>query len=267
MLQYPNINPVALEVGKFKIHWYGLMYLVSFLGVWGLALFRRNKLKLHWSNEDISDLVFYGALGVIIGGRLGYVLIYDNVALLNNPLMLFRIWEGGMSFHGGLIGVLLTLRWFAYKKQWLYLMIMDFIAPLVPVGLAAGRLGNFINGELWGRITTVPWAMVFPRAGNAPRHPSQLYEFTLEGLVLFTILWCYTRKPHEPGRASAVFLISYGLLRIFAEQFRQPDVQMGFIGIHGLTMGQVLSLPMILFGIGLWWYSRAQSSSKIMSGE
>jgi len=254
MLQYPKFNPVALQLGQFKIHWYGLMYLVSFLSVWCLALYRRKQLQVDWSKEDIADLVFYGALGVILGGRLGYMMIYDGAALVRDPLSLFRIWEGGMSFHGGLLGVLLSLKWFAHKKQQSYLMIMDFIAPLVPIGLAAGRLGNFINGELWGRVSTVPWAMVFPHAGPEPRHPSQLYEFTLEGMLLFALLWCYARKPRQRGRVSAVFLLGYGCLRIIAELFRQPDVQLGYIGIEGFTMGQLLSIPMILLGLGLWCY-------------
>jgi phosphatidylglycerol:prolipoprotein diacylglycerol transferase len=256
MIAYPNIDPIALSMGPLKIHWYGLMYLLGFLLAWLLAHWRAKHYNLDWSSDQISDLIFYGALGVIIGGRIGYLFFYNFSELIHQPWVLFKIWEGGMSFHGGLIGVMIALWFFGRKYQKGFWEITDFTAPLVPLGLAAGRLGNFINGELWGRETDMPWGMIFPNAGPFPRHPSQLYEFGLEGIVLFIVLWCYASKPRPLGRVSALFLIGYGLCRFIVEGFRQPDQQLGYIAFDWLTMGQLLSIPMILLGISLWWFKK-----------
>lgn len=255
MLSFPSIDPVAFSLGPVKIHWYGLMYLVAFAGAWGLAYWRMKKYALPWTNEQISDLIFYAALGVILGGRIGYMLFYNTAELIQQPLSLFKIWQGGMSFHGGLLGVLLSLWLFARQTGKQFLAVGDFVAPLVPLGLAVGRIGNFINGELWGRVTDVPWAMVFPHVDNQLRHPSQLYEFALEGVLLFVVLWCYASKPRACGRVSALFLIGYALCRFSAECFRQPDVQMGYVALDWMTMGQLLSIPMLILGLGLWWWS------------
>ncbi len=259
MLNFPAIDPIALSIGPLRIHWYGLMYVLAFSMAWLLARWRVHHYHLNWSSEQISDLIFYGGLGVIVGGRLGYMLFYNTKQLLDTPLSLFKIWEGGMSFHGGLIGVICALSFFAYKNKKSFLSIADFVAPLVPLGLAAGRIGNFINAELWGRVTTVSWAMVFPNSDGLPRHPSQLYEFLLEGMVLFSVVWIYARKPRTAGCVSAVFLMTYGLCRFLAECFRQPDLQLGFIAFDWLTMGQLLSLPMIIAGLILWWVQRCKS--------
>lgn len=258
MLIYPDINPVAFSIGPLKVHWYGLMYMIGFVSAWGLARWRAHHYKLDWKAADIDDLIFYGALGVILGGRVGYMLFYDTQHFLANPLSLFQVWEGGMSFHGGLLGVLLAMWLLARKLKKQFLEVTDFVAPLVPLGLAAGRIGNFINGELWGRVSDVPWAMVFPHAGDLPRHPSQLYEFGLEGLVLFILVWWYGAKPRPAGCVSAVFLIGYACSRMIVECFREPDLQLGFIAFDWLTMGQLLSFPMLLGGIGLWWVKRCK---------
>lgn len=254
MLTYPHINPIAFQAGPIKVHWYGLMYLIGFILAWILALWRANKPSSGWNSEQIGDLVFYGALGVIIGGRLGYMLFYDLSNFVTNPLIVFKVWDGGMSFHGGMLGVGVATWIYAWRRRRSWVEVIDFAAPLVPLGLAAGRLGNFINGELWGRVTTVPWGMVFPNAGPLPRHPSQLYEFLLEGVLLFIILWWYSSKRRPPFAIAALFLVGYGCFRFFVEFFRQPDPQLGFIAWGWLTMGQLLSFPMILVGcIALWW--------------
>ena len=258
MLIYPNINPVAFSLGPLKVHWYGLMYMLGFISAWGLARWRAHHYKQDWSAGNIDDLIFYGALGVILGGRVGYMLFYDTHHLLINPLSLFKVWEGGMSFHGGLLGVSVAIWIFARKAGKQFLQVTDFVVPLVPLGLAAGRIGNFINGELWGRVSDVPWAMVFPHAGDLPRHPSQLYEFGLEGLGLFILVWWYAAKPRPAGCVSAVFLIGYACSRMIVECFREPDMQLGFIAFDWLTMGQLLSVPMLLGGIGLWWVKRCK---------
>lgn len=248
MLIYPHINPVALQIGPLSIHWYGIMYLLGFGSAWFLALYRARKPNSGWTSQQVSDLIFYCVLGVLIGGRLGYMLFYAFHKLLNNPLLVFKIWEGGMSFHGGLLGVVISVWLFSRKTQKKFFVVSDFIAPLVPIGLGAGRIGNFINGELWGRVTDVPWAMIFPNGGPSPRHPSMLYEFLLEGIFLFIILWVYSVKPRPTMAISGLFLLGYGTFRIFVECFRQPDIQIGFLAFNWLTIGQVLSIPMVILG-------------------
>ena len=257
MLTYPTIDPVLIQVGPIAVRWYGLMYVVGFFGGWLLGLRRSRTGHAGLSTEEVGDLMFYGAMGVLLGGRLGYVLFYQPVAWLSDPLMLVRIWEGGMSFHGGLLGVCAALALFAWRKHKTFFQVSDFVAPLVPVGLFFGRLGNFINGELWGRPTAVPWGMVFPQAGPDPRHPSQLYEAFFEGVVLFAVLWWFSTKPRPRGQVSGLFLVLYGLFRSFLECFREPDRHLGFIVGHWLTMGQLLCLPMI--GFGLWLLLRPQT--------
>lgn len=258
MLVFPAIDPVAFSIGPLKVHWYGLMYLVSFLSAWMLARWRVKHYQLAWTAEEVSDLIFYGALGVIIGGRLGYMLFYNWHQLLVSPWSIVKLWEGGMSFHGGLLGVAAAMLWFAHRVKKPFLQVADFVAPLVPLGLAAGRMGNFINGELWGRVSDVPWAMVFPYTDGQPRHPSQLYELTLEGIVLFVVVWWYAAKPRPAGCVSGVFLIGYALSRCVIEFFREPDRQLGYLALDWLTMGQLLSLPMLVGGIGLWWIKRCK---------
>lgn len=211
---------------------------------------------MDWTTQQISDLIFYAALGVILGGRIGYMVFYNTHELILHPWILIKIWEGGMSFHGGLLGVILAMWLFSHHFKKTFLNVSDFVSPLVPLGLAAGRIGNFINGELWGRVTDVPWAMIYPHVDDQPRHPSQIYEFGLEGIVLFFVVWFYAAKPRPEGRVSALFLITYSLCRLIAECFRQPDVQMGYIAFGWLTMGQLLSIPMLLLGIGLWWWAK-----------
>jgi phosphatidylglycerol:prolipoprotein diacylglycerol transferase len=253
MLTFHTIDPVAIAIGPLKIHWYGLMYAVAFASAWLLASWRARQPNSGWTSEQVSDVVFVSAIGVILGGRIGYILFYNFSALLENPLVLFRIWEGGMSFHGGLLGVLLALFFYARKTHRTFFQVGDFIAPLVPLGIAAGRIGNFINGELLGRVTDVPWGMVYPRGGDLPRHPSELYEFLLEGIILFIIVWFYSAKPKPRMAVSGLFLLGYGILRSIAEFFREPDAHLGFLAFDWLTMGQLLSLPMIIIGAFLLW--------------
>ncbi len=256
MLIYPDINPVAFSLGQLKVHWYGIMYLLAFTSAWLLAQWRVKHYGQDWTYEQVGDLIFFGAMGVILGGRIGYMLFYNTRELISQPLSLLKIWQGGMSFHGGLLGVLVATILFAHKVKKPFWAVADFIAPLVPLGLACGRLGNFINGELWGRVTDVPWGMIFPHVDNQPRHPSQLYEFGLEGVILFIVIWWYAAKPRPAGCVSGVFLIGYALCRLLAECFREPDPQLGYIAFHCLTMGQLLSIPMLLAGIFLWWTKR-----------
>ncbi len=251
MLYYPNINPIAFHIGKIEVHWYGIMYLISFCVCYLLARYRAKKPNSGWNSDQVADLVFYVALGVILGGRIGYVLFYNFSYYLHHPALFFAIWDGGMSFHGGLIGVICACWFFQRKYRKGLFAVTDFIAPLVPFGLAAGRLGNFINGELVGRITTVPWGMVYPGYGPLPRHPSEIYEFLLEGVLLFTFLWCYSIKPRPRMTLSALFLIGYAIVRFFCEFFRQPDPQLHFIAWGWLTRGQELSIPMFLLGLFL----------------
>jgi len=250
MLAYPAINPVALDLGFVQIHWYGLMYLIGIGGAWWLAARRLAAFDPRWTRDTLSDLVFWVAMGVILGGRLGYVLFYDLSSYLANPALILQVWKGGMSFHGGFIGVLLATAWFARRQGKTFFELMDFIAPLVPIGLGAGRIGNFINAELWGKVSDLPWAMVFPTdPQQLPRHPSQLYQFALEGLALFVILWLYTRKPRPTMAVSGLFAICYGSFRILVEFVRVPDAQLGYLAFGWLTMGQLLSLPMIAVGV------------------
>ncbi len=253
MLVHPDFDPVALALGPVKVHWYGLMYLVAFAFGWWLGRVRARDVWRGWSRDDVDDVLFYVVLGVVVGGRFGYMLFYDFDRLLAEPLSLFMVWRGGMSFHGGLIGVMAAMWWFARSRGRGFFEVADFVAPLVPSGLAAGRLGNFINGRLWGSPSDLPWAMVFhdPRAGGVPRHPSQLYEALLEGVVLFAVLWWFTRRPRPAMAASAVFLIGYGVARTLVEFVRVPDAHLGYLAFGWVTMGQVLTLPMIAAGIGL----------------
>jgi phosphatidylglycerol:prolipoprotein diacylglycerol transferase len=253
MLIHPQFDPVAIHLGPLAIRWYGLMYLAGFIAflVLGHRRARQNVLT-GWLPADVDDLLFYGVLGVVLGGRLGQVLFYEPGYYFSNPLEILAIWKGGMSFHGGFLGVLLAMALWGRKRGRTFFEVTDFIAPLVPIGLAAGRIGNFINGELWGRVAPadLPWAMVFPQVDNLPRHPSQIYEALGEGLLLFAVLWWYSSRPRPRGAVSGAFLVGYGLLRSLAEYFREPDA-----GIFGhsyvISMGQWLSLPMILIGVYL----------------
>lgn len=258
MFVHPQFDPVAIHIGSFGIHWYGLMYLTAFLAFFLLGKWQIQHRKWHgWTMPMLDDALFFGALGVVLGGRLGFILFYQPAHYLANPLDILKVWQGGMSFHGGFIGVLVAMWFFSrkYKLQWL--RIMDFVAPLVPLGLGAGRMGNFINGELWGRTTDVPWGMIFQYAGNLPRHPSQLYQFALEGIVLFAALWWFSSKPRPVGAISAVFLMVYGAGRFLVEYAREPDSYLGLLSL-GLSMGQWLSLPMILAGIWMWVQAHKQ---------
>lgn len=250
MLTYPDIDPVALQLGPLKIHWYGLMYVIGFIAGWWLAR-RRAAQSSTWKPVDVDDLIFFAAIGVIAGGRLGWMLVYGFDNIMADPLSVFRVWQGGMSFHGGLIGVLLAFWYFARKTRRPFLVVGDFIAPLAPIGLLAGRIGNFINQELWGKVTDLPWGVVFRNAGPLPRHPSQLYEALLEGLVLFIILWLFSARARPMGAVSGLFLVGYGVFRFAVEFVRLPDAHIGYLAFGWLTMGQALTLPMILAGVVL----------------
>ncbi|MBR2514604.1 MAG: prolipoprotein diacylglyceryl transferase [Halomonas sp.] len=256
-MEYPVIDPIAVAIGPLVIHWYGLMYVVGFLSAWWLGRLRADYLDL--SKEDISDLIFYSAIGVIAGGRVGYAIFYGMEQWLSNPLWIFQVWDGGMSFHGGLLGVAAAAVIFARKKRLAFIDIADFIAPLVPIGLGAGRLGNFINQELPGRVSDAPWALIFPQLGPEPRHPSALYELMLEGVVLFGLLYWLARKPTRRGLLSGIFLLGYGIFRFAVEFVRMPDAHLGFIAFGWVTMGHLLTVPMILGGVGLLLWSRHQS--------
>ena len=262
MLVHPQFDPVAIALGPIQIHWYGLTYLVAFgLFLW-LAMRRAAKpwfAEAGWTRRDVEDLLFWGVVGVIVGGRVGYALFYKPGDYLANPLQILMVWKGGMSFHGGLIGVIVALLLFARKLRRPFLQVADLVAPCVPTGLASGRIGNFINGELWGRAAdpSLPWAMVFPQSGSEiARHPSQLYQFGMEGLLLFALLWWYGRKPRATGQVAAAFLVGYGVFRFIAEYFREPDNFLGLLA-GGMSMGQWLCLPMMGAGIALWvWAGR-----------
>lgn len=247
MLQHPQIDPVALQLGPVAVHWYGLMYLLGFAAVWLLGRRRIRQGRTDLTLRDLEDIIFYSVIGVVAGGRLGYALVYKPGHYLSHPLEIFHIWEGGMSFHGGLIGVIVVLLWYAHSRGRHLLDITDFIAPMIPLGLAAGRWGNFVNGELWGRPTDLPWGMVFPYVDALPRHPSQLYQMALEGLLLFALLWWYSSKPHRRGQVSGLFLLGYGIARFAVEFTREPDDFLGLLA-GGLSMGQLLSIPMALAG-------------------
>ena len=266
MLTFPRIDPVALQIGPLAIHWYGLTYLVAF----GLFLLLARMRLRHppyaglraggqWQTSDIEDMLFLGVLGVIIGGRRGYALFYKPVWFASHPLEILAVWQGGMSFHGGMLGVIASQWWFARSRGRPFWQVMDLIAPCVPLGLASGRVGNFINGELWGRLAdpSLPWAMVFPQSGSLlPRHPSQVYQFLLEGVLLFVLLWLYARRRRAEGRVAAAFLGGYGLMRFIAEYFREPDAYLGLLAL-GLSMGQWLCVPMMAGGVLLWvWAGR-----------
>ena len=277
MHYFHDINPIAFSIGPLAVHWYGIMYLLGFVGAWLLGNARIRQGRLPIGPESFSDLAFYVMLGVIIGGRIGYMLFYTPLSwMVDDPLAIFRVWEGGMAFHGGLLGVL-AAGWIWSRRHRIHFFdTVDFVAPLVPIGLGLGRLGNFIGGELWGRRTDLPWGVIFPRSlesistsrdelyklylagqlDNEARHPSQLYEFALEGIVLFTVLWIFSRKPRPRYAVSGLFALLYGSFRFGIEFVREPDVQLGFIAFDWLTMGQLLSIPLIVVGIVLLWLSR-----------
>jgi len=257
MLIHPQFDPVAVHLGPLAVRWYGLMYLVGFLLVLVMGRYRiRTQPWRGWSVRDLDDMLFLGVLGVVLGGRLGYILFY----YLREPLHILYVWEGGMSFHGGFLGVVLAMVWFAHSRAKSWMAITDFIAPLCPLGLGAGRIGNFINAELWGRPTDVPWAMIFPNVDTQPRHPSQLYEFALEGLALFALLWWFSSRPRQAGAVSGLFLLGYGSARFLIEYTREPDSFLGLLAL-GLSMGQWLSLPMVLAGAGLLLWSYCKKAS------
>jgi phosphatidylglycerol:prolipoprotein diacylglycerol transferase len=271
MLVHPQFNPVALDLSAigipFGIHWYGLTYLVAFGCFIALAASRarqRWNAQAGWTRQDVDDLLFYGVLGVVLGGRLGYVLFYKPGYYAANPAEIVAVWRGGMAFHGGMLGVLAAMALYARNKGRHVLEVTDLIAPCVPIGLACGRVGNFINGELWGRLAdpSLPWAMVFPQSGSElPRHPSQIYQFLGEGLLLFVLLWAYSRRPRATGRISGAFLVGYGILRFAVEFFREPDSFLGPLAL-GMSMGQWLCVPMIVAGVALWlWAGRAAAGA------
>ena len=264
LFTHPGFNPIALQIGSFGIYWYGLMYLVGFFGGLWLGQYQVKRLSRidatsPWQHRDPDDMLFYIALGVVLGGRLGYVLFYQPAYFLQHPLEIFAVWQGGMSFHGGFIGVMVAMALFARRRKVAWLQLMDFVAPLVPVGLGAGRLGNFINGELWGRPTGGDWGMIFPQVDMLARHPSQLYEFALEGVLLFLILWCFAGKKRPVGAVSALFLLCYGSFRFLVEFTREPDSFLGLLSL-GLSMGQWLCVPMILVGLGMLRWAYRQPS-------
>ena len=249
MFIHPQFDPIALQLGPLSIRWYGLMYLLAFAFVLFLGRIKiRNQPFPKWQVSDLDDLLFYGVLGVILGGRLGYVVFYKLSYYLAHPIEVFFVWQGGMSFHGGFLGVIFAMWLYSRKSKKSWLTVTDFIAPLVPLGLGAGRIGNFINGELWGRPTESTWGVIFPQVDNVLRHPSQLYEFALEGLLLFTIIWLYSSRQRPVGAVSGVFLIGYGSFRFLVEYTRAPDDFLGLLSM-GLSMGQWLSIPMVIAGI------------------
>jgi phosphatidylglycerol---prolipoprotein diacylglyceryl transferase len=264
MLIHPQINPVALQLGPVAIHWYGLTYLAAFALFMFLGIRRLKHQPFAaiqgpgaWSRKDVEDILFLGVMGVILGGRIGYCLFYKPGYYLSHPLEIFYVWQGGMSFHGGILGVIVAEMWFAATRKRPLLQVADFVAPCVPTGLMMGRIGNFINGELWGRVAdpSLPWGMVFRGAGDAPRHPSQIYQILMEGLLLFILLWLYAQKERKPGQMSAAFLVLYGIFRFIAEYFREPDAHLGLLSM-GLSMGQWLCVPMIVGGAGLWIWAQ-----------
>ncbi|MDE2400302.1 MAG: prolipoprotein diacylglyceryl transferase [Burkholderiales bacterium] len=258
MLVHPQFNPIALDLGPLKVHWYGLTYLVAFTLFYLLANARARRApfaQAGWTRAQVEDLLFFGVMGVVLGGRLGYVFFYKPGYYLSHPAEILAVWQGGMAFHGGLLGVMVAMLVYAKRQGRHFFEVADLVAPCVPVGLAAGRVGNFINGELWGRLAdpSLPWAMVFPQSGSSePRHPSQLYQFGLEGLTLFALLWWYGRKPRPLGAVAGMFMIGYGVFRFIAEYFREPDDFLGLLALN-MSMGQWLCVPMVLAGILIWW--------------
>ncbi len=261
MLIYPQFDPIAIRIGFFAVHWYGLMYTLGFMLFLWMGKQRIHALnRLGWGEQLLDDLLLYGVLGMILGGRLGEVLFYQPGYYWLHPLEILAVWKGGMSFHGGFLGVLIATALFARKRQIAWLQLMDFIAPLAPLGLGAGRIGNFINGELWGRPTDAAWGMIFPNANNVPRHPSQLYEFALEGIALFALLWLYSERPRPVGAISGLFLIGYGSFRFLAEFTRNPDDGIFGLMTFGISMGQWLSLPMIIAGSALMILAHKRTS-------
>ncbi|MDR2155760.1 MAG: prolipoprotein diacylglyceryl transferase [Burkholderiaceae bacterium] len=268
MLIQPQIDPIAIQLGPLAVHWYGITYLVAFALFYVLATLRLRHEPFAsvtqpapWRRADIEDMLFWGVFGVIVGGRLGYCLFYKPGYYAVHPLEVFYIWQGGMSFHGGMLGVIVTAMAWARVRGRPWLQVADLVAPCMPLGLGSGRIGNFINGELWGRVAdpSLPWAMVFRDAGDAPRHPSQIYQFLLEGVVLFVLLWLYARRPRRMGQVSGAFFVGYGAQRFIAEYFREPDAFLGLRAL-GLSQGQWLSIPMIVAGIGLWWWASRRSA-------
>ena len=255
MLVHPNFDPVALQIGPLAIHWYGLMYVFGFLGVYLYGSYRINRYSrlsdAGWTKELISDLIFYGALGAVIGGRLGYVLFYKPSEYLSNPTEILMINQGGMSFHGGLLGVIVAMAWFAKVKKFNLYQVGDFVAPLAPIGLFFGRMGNFINQELWGKPTDLPWGMVFSNADSEPRHPSMLYEAALEGIVLLLLISWVARKPRPLGLLAGLFLVGYAISRMLVELVRVPDDHLDYLLFDWVTMGHLLSIPMLIFGLYL----------------
>ncbi len=261
MIPYPHIDPVAVALGPFKVRWYGLMYVLGFLAAWILGRWRAGRKGSGWTARQVDDLLTFSAIGVIAGARLGYVFFYDLDAYLAAPLDIFKLWSGGMSFHGGLAGVLIALCFAARRTRHGFWETVDTAAPLVPPGLFFGRIGNFINGELFGRPTDSPLGIIFPGGGPQPRHPSQLYEACLEGLLLFALVWVFSSRKRPAGAVSGVFALGYGTARFIVEFFREPDAHLGFIAFGWLTTGQLLCLPMIICGAGLIIYSYIHSPS------
>jgi phosphatidylglycerol:prolipoprotein diacylglycerol transferase len=265
MLTHPNFDPVALTLGPLSIHWYGLMYLLAFAAAWWLAQYRSKAVHSPIAAKHVDDLIFYGALGVVLGGRFGYVLFYHFDKFLVEPLWLIKVWEGGMSFHGGLLGVFIALILYARRLKIPVGELCDFVVPIVPIGLGFGRLGNFIGQELWGRAADVPWAMIFTTdPARIPRHPSQLYQMMLEGVLLFVIIFMFSSKRRPRWSVGGLFLLCYGVFRFFIEFFRQPDSHIGFDFLGWMTRGQLLSMPMIIGGllIMIWAYTRCEKTSQ-----
>ena len=250
-MTYPSIDPIALSIGPLELHWYGLMYVFAFLTGWGLGRRRASRPGSLWTVAQVDDLLTYMMLGILLGARLGYVVFYDLSSYLVHPLQIFAVWNGGMSFHGGLIGVLIACFFWGRKNKKLLRDVLDFVAPLAPTGLLFGRIGNFINGELWGKVTDSPVGMIFPGAGPLPRHPSQLYEAGLEGLLTFIILWIYSSKPRPCGSVAGLFAVIYSICRMSVEFFRVPDAQLGYLAFGWLTMGQLLCIPLLIAGLWL----------------